>query len=81
MTDTTQPPPEKPAGLPPWFPDTRSILAVATIGCVFGAAFSHVDQGIFTAILPLGTMVLGWYFGSSKGSDDKSAAINKQLAG
>ena len=62
-----------------WLPDTRSILAILTVCCVFGAAFLHVEQGVFTAILPLATIVLGWYFGSSKGSDDKSSAINKQL--
>jgi hypothetical protein len=80
MVADAAPPVEPPEPLPHWWlPDTRSILAIVTVGCVFAAAFIHVDQGVFTAILPLATIVLGWYFGSSKGSDDKSTAISRQL--
>ena len=85
MTDTTQIPPEitpaKAAGAPYWFPDTRSLLAVGTMACVFGAAFMHLDPAVFTAILPLGTLVLGWYFGSSKGSEDKTALLQPSKKG
>lgn len=65
---------------PYWFPDTRSVLAIGTVACVFVAGFVNgVDNPKFMALLPLGTMVLTWYFGSSKSSDDKNETINKQL--
>jgi len=86
MTDTTQIPPaaepnKEPSRAPYWFPDTRSLLAVGTMGCVFAAAFTHLDPTVFTAILPLGTLVLGWYFGSSKGSEDKNALLQPDKKG
>lgn len=58
------------------WPDTRDVLAVGTVGGVFALAFKHTENGVFTAMLPLGTLVLGWYFGSSKSSSDKDATIN-----
>lgn len=70
-----------PPPVPFWFPDTRSVLAVGTMAGVLGAAYarSWVDQATFSAVLPLGTLVLGWYFGSSKSSDDKNETIKDQL--
>jgi hypothetical protein len=58
------------------WPDVRSILAVGVVSGVFVAAFMGIEQQMFIALLPLGTMVLGWYFGSSKSSSDKDTTIS-----
>src|SRR5262245_14507894 len=68
--------------------DTRSILAIFTIAGVFLLAIlvlfvpeakQQVATQVLMAYLPLATLVLGWYFASSKTSDDKTAIIQAQL--
>ena len=85
MTDTGPTLPATPTTpTPNWFPETRNILAVFTVAGVFVlffvSAFSKpLDPSVLGAAVPLAVMVLTWYFGSSKSSDDKNETIRDQL--
>lgn len=62
----------------------QNVLAIMTVGGLFALYFvsalvKPVDAGVLNTAVALATMVLGWYFGSSKSSQDKDATIASQM--
>ena len=62
----------------------QGILALLTVGgalalFMVSAFVKPLDPAIINTVSPLAVMVLGWYFGSSKSSQDKDATIAAQM--
>lgn len=86
MSDTTQIHAAKPSTTPFWWPEPRTALAVLTVGgwlvLLLVAGFvKPIDPGVINTATPLAALVLGWYFGSSKSSQDKDATIAAAVKG
>lgn len=90
MTDTTQTPPNARQDPPYWFPDTRTAIVIWMMVSTFVLVVlcwwkpPSADNQILNTLIGIYgatgfVTALTWWMGSSKGSDDKSAAINKQL--
>ena len=71
-----------PKWIPPWLKDTVApVLAIMTLAGGFATLWWHPE--LKTEIVALMTMVLMYYFGSSRGSDNKTeimASTAKLLA-
>lgn len=82
MTDTTQTPAPAPKTCPCWWPQMRDVLAMASTALfafamiapavIKGAA---IDQELRGAIILQWGLVMGFYFGTSKGSAAKDETI------
>lgn len=94
MTDLSQQPvqPAPPKTNPFWWPETRAFIVAWMMMSSFGLAVlcwwkpPAADNQLLNTLMGMyvGTgfiAAINWWMGSSKGSDDKSAAINKQLNG
>lgn len=60
-------------------------MCAAVIGCLFFFEIAEANQRIIDVasgiILGWGTMIVGFYFGSSEGSKQKTAAMTAMAAG